>query len=413
MVVNFYDTSALMLLDELFAGLTVVSPFVLTELEQIKTSKDKDEKQKFQARKAIRKISSSANILFSCPINKDIQKIISKNKFLLDITDHKILADALYNKKKFYNTDELRFITADLALANFARQFDKEINVVFIIEKEEEKKTSLWEGCSIYQPDEEDMAKLYSNPEENILDAKINEYCEIYEGNELKDILRWDGTHYVKLKYNNFKNQFLNLNIKPRNTRQKMAFDLLQNNNITVKLLTGVPGGGKDFIMLNCALDAINKGIFDKIVYVRNLVPFKDAPEIGFLAGSLEEKISWGLGPIRSILGEEGLAQFENEGIIEAVNLGFLRGCSFDRTCIYISEGQNITGGGYKLLVSRCGEGSQLWVNGDFTQTDSKDFEENNGIIRLSNSLKGNPLFGCVNLLETERSKTAELAAII
>lgn len=410
MVVNFYDTSALMLLNEFFAGLTIVSPFVLAELEQIKTSKNKDERQKALARKALKNISLSSYTHFSFPSEKEIQKIITKSGFLFNITDHKILADAVINKRKNYKNDELKFVTADLGLANFAARF-KEIKVIFL--SEEEEKTVLWEGCQKFTPDENTMAKLYSNPEENILKAKINEYCEIYEGTELKDILRWNGERYAKLKYNNFKNQFLNLNIKPRNVRQKMAFDLLQNNDITVKLLTGVPGGGKDFIMLNCALDAINKGIFDKIIYVRNLVPFKDAPEIGFLAGSLEEKISWGLGPIRSILGEEGLAQFENEGIIEAVNLGFLRGCSFDRACIYVSEGQNITGGGYKLLVSRCGEGSQLWVNGDFTQTDSKDFEENNGIIRLSNSLKGNPLFGCVNLLETERSKTAELAAII
>lgn len=95
------------------------------------------------------------------------------------------------------------------------------------------------------------------------------------------------------------------------------------------------------------------------------------------------------------------------------MNLGFIRGCSWDNTIIYVSEGQNITGGGYKLLVSRCGQNSQLWVNGDILQTDGKEFEKNNGLFRLSNSLKNNPLAGTVKLLKTERSKTAELASVI
>lgn len=192
-----------------------------------------------------------------------------------------------------------------------------------------------------------------------------------------------------------------------------MAFDLLQNNDIPVKILIGPPGCGKDYLMLLHALDLIQKGVMDKIIYVRNLIPFKDAPEIGFLAGDMQQKISWGLGPLTGILGEEGLNQYLEEGIIEAVNLGFIRGCSWDKAIIYVSEGQNITGGGYKLLISRCGQGSQLWANGDILQTDKREFENNNGLLRLSNSLKNNALAGTVKLLKTERSEVADLAKVI
>ena len=112
-------------------------------------------------------------------------------------------------------------------------------------------------------------------------------------------------------------------------------------------------------------------------------------------------------------LDDEGLKDYIDQGIIEAVNLGFIRGCSWDRTILYVSEGQNITGGGYKLLISRCGQGSQLWVNGDILQTDNKEFEKNNGLLRLSNSLKNNPLAGTIKLIKTERSAVANLAKII
>ena len=406
-VLNFLDTSAV-----LNGGLKLfenvyISPLVLTELEHIKNSINKSDKIKYLAREAVRDIITSTNISYSTISQKQINKNLKRYDFLSDINDHRLLCEALVLSEE----QEVKFITSDSALLLFAQQFPQ-LKILYLEEDVEPslEEYSGWKKC---YPTEEQLNSLYSNPEMNVLQANINEYCEIFEGSELKDILRWTGKKYVSLKWSDFKNNFLNKKIQPYNLEQKMAFDLLQNQDITVKILTGAPGTGKDYLMLLHALDLIQKGFMEKIIFVRNLVPFKDAPEIGFLAGDLQQKISWGLGPVASILGEEGLLQYEEQGIIEAVNLGFIRGCSWDNTIIYVSEGQNITGGGYKLLVSRCGKNSQLWVNGDILQTDAKNFEKNNGLFRLSNSLKNNVLAGTVKLLKTERSKTAELAAII
>lgn len=405
-VLNFLDTSAI-----LNGGLKLfenvyISPLVLTELEHIKDSVNKSDKIKYLAREAVRDIITSTNISYSTISQKQINKNLKRYDFLSDINDHRLLCEALVLSEE----QEVKFITSDSALLLFAQQFPQ-LETLYLEDTEPSlEEYSGWKKC---YPTEEQLNSLYSNPEMNVLQANINEYCEIFEGTELKDILRWTGKKYVSLKWSDFKNNFLNKKIQPYNLEQKMAFDLLQNQDITVKILTGAPGTGKDYLMLLHALDLIQKGFMEKIIFVRNLVPFKDAPEIGFLAGDLQQKISWGLGPVASILGEEGLLQYEEQGIIEAVNLGFIRGCSWDNTIIYVSEGQNITGGGYKLLVSRCGKNSQLWVNGDILQTDAKNFEKNNGLFRLSNSLKNNVLAGTVKLLKTERSKTAELAAII
>ena len=381
-----------------------LSPIVLIELENLKTNGD--EHKKFFAREAIREIIKS-DIAMTTISQKEIEKIFKKHNCLMDIHDHKIICEALYLNK--YNTVD--FITSDCAQLLFARTLG--LKTTYFADRKEKQQQDEYYGWRKFYPDEETLITLYSEPTNNILNANINEYCEIYENNELKDILRWTGEKYTTLKWNNFKNNFLNKKIQPYNLEQKMAFDLLQNNNIPVKILTGPPGCGKDYLMLLHALDLIQKGVIDKIIFVRNLIPFKDAPEIGFLAGDLQSKISWGLGPIAGILGEDGLNQYIEEGIIEAVNLGFIRGCSWDKTIIYVSEGQNITGGGYKLLISRCGQGSQLWVNGDILQTDKKDFENNNGLLRLSNSLKNNLLAGTVKLVKTERSAVADLAKII
>lgn len=399
---DFFDTSALLNMKENFIKGGIVSRTVISELEEIKNSSNRNNEIKAQARKVSRII---ANGDFSTPLysQKQVEKVWKKFPFLPHNNDGIILAEA-------YLEGDVLLYTADYNMRLAAKVMGI---VVQWCAPAQEKEKEPWKGWRDFYPTEEKMSMLYSNPTINVLDAKINEYCKIYEGGTLKDVLRWDGEEYRKLKYSSFRNDFLGKTIQPLNLEQKMAFDMLQNQDITVKVLTGVPGGGKDFIGILHALEAIRKGYFDGIVYIRNLIPFKDAPEIGFLAGSLEEKIDWGLGPVRSLLGEDGLYTLQEQGIIQNTNLAFCRGMSWDRKIIYISEGQNISGGGYKLLVSRCGQGSQLWVNGDFSQTDTKELRENNGIVRITNSLAGNPLFGTVNLTKTERSKTAELASII
>ena len=407
LVYNVYDTSALLERDITEVENVYIPYLVFHELENIKTSSNKSDDVKAKARRIVREFAENKIPFKSGEINQKRIEKIRKKYNLPENNDGLILAEAICLD---LDGNIVKFHTADMLLYLFAKQTGV-VMANYIMQDEEKEEP--WAGWAKYYPDEKQMSSLYANPQMNILNAPINQYCEIFQGNELKDILRWDGVQYQRLKYSNFRNTFLNTNIKPLNLEQKMAFDMLQNPNITVKVITGVPGGGKDYIQLLHALDMINKGLFDRIIYVRNLIPFKDAPEIGFLAGSLEEKISWGLGPIRSILGEEELASLEEQGIIQNVNLGFIRGQNFSRSLLYVSEGQNISASGYRLLVSRCGEGSQIWINADYKQTDLDKFKRDNGIVQLTNSLKGNPLFGTVKLIETERSKTAELAAII
>lgn len=409
MIIDFYDTSALLAIENIETffsiGHNYISHFCLSELEAIKTSANKNEDIKARARKVARFMLANPTAFFCDSYDeKKIEKARKKHYFP-DNMDGRILAEATLLAKK----NRIVFWTADVNMSIFAREAGLEVHTFFAEEKQEEP----WAGWSKYYPSEQEFAMLYTDPKMNILGAKTNEYCVLYQDTEVRDVLRWDGEEYRKLKYSNFRNTYLGKNIKPLNLQQKMAFDLLQNQDVTVKVITGVPGGGKDYIQILHALDMVNRGLFDRIIYVRNLIPFKDAPEIGFLAGDLEAKISWGLGPIRSILGEEGLEMMEEQGIIQNTNLAFIRGMSFARSIVYISEGQNISASGYKLLVSRCGEGSQLWVNADYKQTDLDKFKRDNGIVRLTNSLKGNPLFGTVKLTETERSQTAELAGII
>ena len=409
---HWADTSALLHQPLLDTEVKIaISSITLQELEHIKNSEKENNQTKFKAREAVRTILTSGRFEIILTDNRKIDKMLKKYSFLSNINDHRILCAAeIY---AIENDHDIIFLTSD-ALQYLSALHLPHLDAVYPMGTElSEKREEDWAGWGKYYPDEKNMALLYSDPKMNILKCKTNEYAEICEGSNLKDILFWNGHEYRPLKYKEIKSEFLGQTIRPLNIEQKMAFDLLQNPEIPVKLLTGVPGSGKDFLMFLHAWDLVQKGKKDKIIFIRNLVPFKDAPEIGFLEGSLQKKIEWGLGPIASILGEEGLRMAQDSGQIEAVNLGFIRGMSWDNVILYVSEGQNITGGGYKLLVSRCGKNSELWINGDTLQTDGKKFESNNGIERLLSSLGGNKLFGTVKMLTTERSDIAELASLI
>ena len=409
---HWADTSALLHQPLLDSKVKIaISSITLQELEHIKNSDKENTQTKFLAREAVRQILTSNMFDVIMIDNRKIDKMLKKYPYLNNINDHRILCAAeIY---AIENDRDIIFLTSD-ALQYLSALHMPHLSAVYPMGTElAEKYEEEWAGWGKYYPDEKDMALLYSDPKINVLKCKPNEFAEIYEGSDLKDILFWNGQEYRPLKYKELKNDFLGQTIRPLNKEQRMAFDLLQNPNIPVKLFTGVPGSGKDYLMFLHAWDLVQKGKKDKIIFIRNLVPFKDAPEIGFLEGSLQKKIEWGLGPILSILGEEGLQMAEQQGQIEAVNLGFIRGMSWDNVILYVSEGQNITGGGYKLLVSRCGKNSELWINGDTLQTDGKKFESNNGIERLLSSLSGNKLFGTVKLLQTERSEIADLARLI
>ncbi len=413
-VINFLDTSAILngainIYDNIY-----ISPIVLAELENIKTSIHKDDSLKYKARQAVRDILVNKEILIKPISTKLIDKTFKEYPFLNNINDHRILCEALVLDKK---VEPVNFITSDCALYEISK-FVNLTTVTFLTDSYQEKnQEAFYCGYGKYYPTDDELVKLYTEGlNQNILNAKVNEYCEIFnhEG-ALSDILRWDGKSYQHLKYTNIENKTLGIKVAPRNLNQKMMFDLLQNPDIPIKLITGVYGSGKDYCALIHALNLIEKGKKNKLVFVRNLIDLKDTPQIGFLPNDIEQKIGWGLGPIKDILGgDEALEIFTSQNQIEAVNLGFCRGRSWENAIIYVTEGQNLTSSQIKLLISRLGEGSEIIINGDYHgQVDKEIFEKDNGIKAMQNKLVGQPMFGCIDLIKTERSKVAEMASLL
>jgi hypothetical protein len=82
-----------------------------------------------------------------------------------------------------------------------------------LVEKYEEE----WAGWGKYYPTEEKMALLYADPKINSLRCKTNEFAEIYDGSQLKDLMFWTGQEYRPLKYKEIKSDFLGQTIRPLN----------------------------------------------------------------------------------------------------------------------------------------------------------------------------------------------------
>ena len=263
-------------------------------------------------------------------------------------------------------------------------------------------------------PTEQDMAQFYEKINENSLDLKINQYALLYspDGN-LVDRVKWTDEKYVAVSFRNINNDFVG-KVKPRNIQQELAFDMLQNDDITIKVLVGGFGTGKDFVMISNAIQLLKNNKFERLVWVRNNVEVKNTNPLGALPDGVYQKLLPFALPLADHLGGvAGLEMFVNQGRIEIQHLGFMRGRDIKDSIIYCSEAENMTKEHIQLLIGRVGEGSALWLNGDFKQTDMRVFDENNGLYRLIEKLQGNKLFGVVQLIKTERSETAALADLL
>lgn len=406
----FLDTNALLNLQrEAFKEFFVISQKTLEEIEDIKTSGKKDNEIKYKARQIAHLLDEHYGEYEVVANSPKIRNIISE--FELEQTpDNIILASAWYYNSEHSPivvcTDDLncRFISK-----NIFELTTKGVNDINLVKNIDEYK-----GFKEVTLSDEEMSYFYLHTKENLYDSLLNEYLIIHKSDgEVVDYRKWNGKEYVVASYKTINSRFMG-KIKPRNSHQVLAFNMLQDKDETIKVISGKAGSGKDFIMLSNALKLIEDGKFDRLLYIRNAITIKDANDIGFIPGTKEEKLEPFAKPLADHLGgETGLEMQMMAGTIEIEHLGYIRGRDLKNTIIYISEAENLTKEHVQLLISRVGEGSVLWINGDYKQVDSALFRANNGLLSVVQKLAGHEKFGYVQLQKTERSETAAMADLL
>lgn len=401
--INFLDTSAVLAGAYTKYQNVYISALVLSELENIKNS-NKPEHIKYLARQAARDILNFKSIIKVIPNNKKIGKILKKFPFLTNIIDHQLICEAFLLTK----TNTVNFVTKDTCQFLLAKQID---NLTVTLIKDNQTEGYEYNGWVKVFPSEQQFTELYSDLTKNIFNCKTNEFVEIYEENNLKDVLFWDGTRYRNLKYQNF-TSVIGEQIKPRNLEQKMYLDLLQNKSIPVKLCIAKFGTGKSFLALNYALHEIQQGRFEKIIFVKNNLEVKGAGTLGTLPGDeVAKQYPW----LRQIEDHIGIQKFEEylaNGIIEPAHLSTLRGRDLKNCIVLVDEAENLLSTNIQLLIGRMAANSEIIFCADLKQCDYAD-ETKSGIPRMIHCLKNHKLFGMVKLIKTERSETAAMADLM
>lgn len=261
---------------------------------------------------------------------------------------------------------------------------------------------------------DEQFSELYMQGQLSDVHFLENEYLLVKNNNDaIVDKFVYRKGMLQRVPFQTLQNAYLG-QIKPRNPQQQLTIDTLLHPDSKIKLIKGVYGSGKDYLMLAAALQLIEKKKFDKIVFIRPNVGVRGLPDIGALPGTADEKLAWTLAPLYDkVGGEDGIKMMLEHNILESVPLLFIRGRSFENSIIYMTEGQNMTTEIAKLVIGRIGEGSELWINADTHQTDKKMFDDDNGVNKMIERLAGNKLFSYVYMPKTERSSVAELATLL
>ena len=405
----FLDTNALLNLGEnAFKEQFIIAQKTLEEIENIKISSNKDNEIKYKARNIARLLDANENGYDVIAYSPEIKRIID-NHFLSETPDNIILASAYYcnlNEPVLVCSDDLNCKFISRNIFGLTTKGINEINLV--------KNLDEYTGYKDVTLSDEEMSYFYLHSNENIYGCLMNEYLIIRKSDgEVVDYRKWNGEEYKAISYKQISSKFLG-KIKPRNPEQTLAFDMIQDKGITIKVLSGGFGSGKSYLMISNALKMIEDGRFDKLVYIRNPITVSNITEIGFLPGELESKLKPGAMVLADHLGgETGLNMQIMAGNISIEYIGNIRGRDYKNCILYCTEAENLTKEHVQLLIGRIAEGSELWLDGDFKQTDSPIFRNNNGLLTSVQKLAGHKNFGYVQLKKTERSETAAMADLL
>jgi phosphate starvation-inducible PhoH-like protein len=158
----------------------------------------------------------------------------------------------------------------------------------------------------------------------------------------------------------------------PKNNTQRHLSTLLRDTTQKIIFVTGPAGTGKTVFATEMGVQHLLSGTYNKLVFTRPNISVDE--ELGFLPGTLEEKLGPYMRPIYDILHTfitpKDVVSMMEDKIIEIAPLGFMRGRTFKNTWIVADEMQNATVSQMKMLLTRLGENSQLIITGDLDQSD-------------------------------------------
>ncbi|MDO8756898.1 MAG: PhoH family protein [Elusimicrobiota bacterium] len=410
-----------------FEGSRVVLPLtVIEELDTFKRSNDeRGRSARFVSRKLDElrkngKLSDWVPLEHGGKLKVEIQVSDGLPKaFSAHTKDNEILSCALYLKKQGEN---IVFISKDINLRIKAESLGLETQD---FEKEKVDIDDLYKGWREAAVSSEEIDSFYKDKRlpSTIADLVPNEFV----------ILKAEGTSKSALARYDLKTKSLvplvkadsaPWGIKPLNTEQRFALELLLNPDISLVTLVGLAGSGKTMIALASALQqTLEEKIYRRILVARPVIAV--GHDLGFLPGTKEEKLTNWMGAIYDNLSyllekpkgsvetsDMDIQMLMEDGVLEIEAVTYLRGRTLPGLLIIIDDAQNLTPHEIKTIISRAGQGAKIVLTGDPHQVDNYYLDAaSNGLTNLVDRFKGQGLFGHVTFTKSERSVLAALAS--
>jgi PhoH-like ATPase len=183
-----------------------------------------------------------------------------------------------------------------------------------------------------------------------------------------------------------------------KNNEQMVAVEMLMDDSIPLKIITGVEGTGKrryNNLVLTRPTDEVGKSL-------------------GYLPGSLDDKFGAHITAFDMAFTALGIEDFDRDvqKPLTMQPIQFMRGISYPPgTIVWADEIAGMSPHELRMLCTRLGKDCLLVLTGSLEQIDRKVQRTETGLYKLLNSKKiqGSKLVGHIELIENERSELSKL----
>jgi PhoH-like ATPase len=400
----------------------IVPLWVLEELDRLKNYSDEKGRNARAAIRLLDELGKHGDISSGVKMeNGSVLKVVltqSKEQppFLdMEKNDNKILFTAYSLKQEgrqvFFVSKDINARVKATALGIKAVDYERQkVNI-----------TNLYQGCRDLDVSTENLRTLMTT---GVLDWNDKMYPNEFT------LMHEKGNPEITMARHNYETGMLEYveplrgtisGIKPLNDQQRIAFELLLDDSVSLVTLVGKAGTGKTLLAIATGLKKVlEEGRYSRVLVSRPVIPM--GKDIGYLPGDKNEKLSHWMQPLFDNLeyimavykrqNVKSMDQLLQNKLIEIEALTYIRGRSLPGQFIIIDEAQNLSPHEIKTIVSRAGENTKIVLTGDPYQIDSPYLDSSsNGLSYLVEAFKHQKVFGHVTLTKSERSELAELAA--
>ncbi len=198
-----------------------------------------------------------------------------------------------------------------------------------------------------------------------------------------------------------------------RSAEQRIALDLLLDNEVGIVSMGGRAGTGKSALAMCAGLEAVmERGAHRKVVVFRPVYAV-GGQDLGYLPGSENEKMQpWAqavFDTLGALVSQDVLDEVFDRGMLEVLPLTHIRGRSLHDSFVIVDEAQSLERNVLLTVLSRLGTASRVVLTHDVAQRDNLRVGRHDGVSAVIEKLKGHPLFAHVTLSRSERSPIAAL----